>query len=274
MRIASSTGRTKIFPSPTSPVRACFRIVSTTRPLSLSSTTTSTFSFGRTLTVRLEPRYVSTTPFWRPDPFTSPIDREGNPLSSSSVRIGSNASWRMNASIFFMFTSSLGVGVRGHRRGTECGLANGQGPARRTRVLGLRDELLRVSVHAVLGDVEPGVLFVRRHAETDGLLDRPEHDVGDHEHRDECNGDSECLNAQLVEAAAVPEPRIAHAVQLREPRGGEDPAAQGAHDSGEAVRGERSHRVVEVLVDRQHAEDDDDSGDRTDDRCRPELDVT
>ena len=52
---------------------------------------------GRTLTVRVEPRYVSTTPFCRPDPFTSLIDRDGNPLSSSSDRIGSNASWRMYA---------------------------------------------------------------------------------------------------------------------------------------------------------------------------------
>ena len=34
-------------------------------------------------------------PFWRPEPLTSPIERRGNPLSSSSARIGSNASWRM-----------------------------------------------------------------------------------------------------------------------------------------------------------------------------------
>ena len=80
IRIASSTGSTKIFPSPTSPVRACLRIVSTTSDLSLSSTTHSTLSFGRTLTVRLEPRYVSTIPFWRPEPLTSVIERDGNPL--------------------------------------------------------------------------------------------------------------------------------------------------------------------------------------------------
>ena len=80
MRIASSTGRTKILPSPTSPVRACLRIVSTTIPFSLSSTTHSIFNFGRTLTVRVEPRYVSTTPFCRPDPLTSLIERDGNSL--------------------------------------------------------------------------------------------------------------------------------------------------------------------------------------------------
>jgi hypothetical protein len=33
------------------------------------------------------------------------IDRDGKPLSSSSARIGSNASWRMNASIFFLAAS-------------------------------------------------------------------------------------------------------------------------------------------------------------------------
>ena len=56
IRIASSTGITKIFPSPTSPVLACLRMVSTTMDLSLSSTTTSILSFGRTLTVRVDPR--------------------------------------------------------------------------------------------------------------------------------------------------------------------------------------------------------------------------
>src|SRR5215218_7694970 len=97
-------------------------------------------------------------PFWRPEPLTSAIERDGNPFSSSSVRIGSNASCRMNASIFFIFTSSLGVG--GHLGSGDRGLPHGQRPARRTRVLGLRDELLGVAVHAVLRDVEPGVLFI------------------------------------------------------------------------------------------------------------------
>ena len=47
MRIASSTGRTKILPSPTSPVRACLRIVSTTSPLS--------FVFDDDLDLQLRP---------------------------------------------------------------------------------------------------------------------------------------------------------------------------------------------------------------------------
>ena len=41
-------------------------------------------------------------PFWRPDPLTSMMESEGKPSASSSMRIGSNASCRMNASTFFM----------------------------------------------------------------------------------------------------------------------------------------------------------------------------
>ena len=44
---ASSTGMTKTFPSPTTPVRACLRIVSTIVCTSLSATTHSIFIFGR-----------------------------------------------------------------------------------------------------------------------------------------------------------------------------------------------------------------------------------
>src|SRR5215217_330447 len=41
-------------------------------------------------------------PFWRPEPFTSMIDSDGKPSVSRSMRIGSNASCRTNASTFFM----------------------------------------------------------------------------------------------------------------------------------------------------------------------------
>src|SRR5829696_10526870 len=185
MRIASSTGRTKILPSPTSPVRACLRIVSTTNGLSLSSTTISSFNFGRTLTVNVEPRYCSTMPFWRPDPFASMIDREGNPLSSSSVRIGSNASWRMNASIFFMRPTLLcGVAgchlsdTRGRRRRRPGRGRGGPAELQASGVLGLWDELLRVPVHAVLGNVQAGILLLGADSQPDRLLDQEEDSVG------------------------------------------------------------------------------------------------
>src|SRR6188472_584797 len=100
-------------------------------------------------------------PFWRPEPLASMIERDGNPLSSNSARIGSNASWRMYASIFFIRSCLLGLA--GHRRGDGRG---GRRRARRVqerrpgRVLRLGDELLRVPVHPVLGDVETGVLLL------------------------------------------------------------------------------------------------------------------
>src|SRR3954454_11683650 len=98
-------------------------------------------------------------PFWRPEPLASMIDRDGNPLSSNSARIGSNASWRMNASIFFMRPVLLRLG-RGHWADSACRCrrrwhtATGE---QSRRVLGLGDELLRIPVHPVLGDVEAGV---------------------------------------------------------------------------------------------------------------------
>src|SRR5215217_3166263 len=47
-------------------------------------------------------------PRWRPDPLTSEIDSDGKPSRSRSLRIGSNASWRMNASTFFIFRRLTG----------------------------------------------------------------------------------------------------------------------------------------------------------------------
>src|SRR5688500_4006054 len=51
-------------------------------------------------------------PFWRPEPLTSIIDSEGKPSASSSMRIGSNASCRTNASTFFMLSRNLRRGWR------------------------------------------------------------------------------------------------------------------------------------------------------------------
>jgi hypothetical protein len=56
MRMTSSTGTTKIFPSPMRPVFAARSIASTTRPTSESATTTSTFTFGRKSTTYSAPR--------------------------------------------------------------------------------------------------------------------------------------------------------------------------------------------------------------------------
>src|SRR6186997_2920642 len=98
-------------------------------------------------------------PFWRPEPLYSAIERLGNPLSSSSPRISSNASWRMNASIFFISLVLLGFALsrpcRAHRRDRGRGC-----PWCRSGHLRRRDELLWVAVHAVLDDIEAGVLVL------------------------------------------------------------------------------------------------------------------
>ena len=63
-------------------VRACLRIVSTIRSLSLSSTTTSSFSFGRTLIDQDRASVAARrSPFWRPDPLASRIETRRQPLA-------------------------------------------------------------------------------------------------------------------------------------------------------------------------------------------------
>src|SRR5215213_5729258 len=51
-------------------------------------------------------------PFWRPEPLTSEIESDGKPSASRSLRIGSKASCRMNASTFFMRGSLSGQSGR------------------------------------------------------------------------------------------------------------------------------------------------------------------
>src|SRR5215210_7891327 len=60
-------------------------------------------------------------PFWRPDPLTSEIDSDGKPSWSSSLRIGSNASCRMNASTFFTRRRLATDRARGHRAAQPAG---------------------------------------------------------------------------------------------------------------------------------------------------------
>ena len=81
------------------------------------------------------------------------------------------------------------------------------------------------------------------------------------------------LHAELLEGARVEQARHADAVELGQPVGGEQAAGQRAPDAGQAVRGERADRVVELLLDRQDGEDDQDAGHEADDRGRPELHV-
>ncbi len=54
--MTSSTGTTKIFPSPMRPVLAARSITSTTRPTMASETTTSIFTLGRKSTTYSAPR--------------------------------------------------------------------------------------------------------------------------------------------------------------------------------------------------------------------------
>src|SRR4051794_33219153 len=122
-------------------------------------------------------------PFCLPDPRYCPIERLGKPFSSSSIRIGSNASWRVNASIFFIGSSGAALPPRrsresakppsalaflglvvGRCRGPHRGGSGGDpGADRGPGLLGHGDELLRVPVHAVLDDVEAGLLLLGRH---------------------------------------------------------------------------------------------------------------
>src|SRR6186997_1622710 len=155
-------------------------------------------------------------PFWRPEPLASMIDRDGKPLSSSSLLIGSNASWRMYASIFFMRSSLLGLaGHRGaDRRPRGRRGRRGAAELRTGRVLGLGYELLRIPVHPVLGDVETGVLFLRRHPQADRLLDQEEDRVGGDEDASEGNCHAERLGTELMEGTAVPEARIADFIEF------------------------------------------------------------
>src|SRR5829696_10411558 len=180
------------------------------------------------------------TPFWRPDPLTSEIDSEGKPSVSSSPRIGSKASWRMYASIFFMRSrprrlrladgparrDALWLAVQRRDRRADHGRPIRPVPEQ----LGLRDELLRVAVHAVLGDVQARLLGLGVDAQADRLLDRPERADGEHEHGDERGGHADRLDPELLEGARVEQAGLADAVELGQPRGREQAAGQRAPD--------------------------------------------
>src|SRR5262249_30955491 len=102
MRITSSTGRTKIFPSPIFPDLAARSMASTTRGAWSSSTTISIFTLGRKSTTYSAPLYSSVWPRCRPNPFTSTAVRPWTPTSASASFTSSSLKGLMIASIFFI----------------------------------------------------------------------------------------------------------------------------------------------------------------------------
>ena len=173
-------------------------------------------------------------------------DRErGEAELEQLLRIGSNASWRMYATTIFMPSPPwwLSAATTRPRR-------PGSGPAPYADQLGLRDELLRVAVHAVLGDVEAGVLFLGGDPQAVGLLDHAER-------RERVTNTN--ANTTTTPSAWTPswwnEPRVHQARLADRVVGGqlrvrEDAARERAPDAGQAVRGQRADRVVDLLVDR------------------------
>src|SRR5580704_14188022 len=101
MRTASSTGTTKIFPSPMRPVLALFSMASITSLTRLSGTTTSTFTLGTKSTTYAEPRYTSFLPPVRPKPLTSVTVMPWMPTSARASFTSSSLNGLMMASTFF-----------------------------------------------------------------------------------------------------------------------------------------------------------------------------
>ena len=101
------------------------------------------------------------------------------------------------------------------------------------------------------------------------FLISPERGVAGDEDAGEHDDDAERLVAELAERARVDEAALADGVELRQRRQREEAARERAPDAAQAVRRQRADRVVELLVDRVHADRDDDAGDQADDRRRP-----
>src|SRR5262249_12710499 len=106
MRMISSIGRTKIFPSPMRPVLAAFSMASTTSTTCSSRTMISSFTLGRKSTTYSAPRYSSVWPFCRPNPFTSLTVRPCTPMPDRLSFTSSSLKGLMIASTFFMAIAS------------------------------------------------------------------------------------------------------------------------------------------------------------------------
>src|SRR5882724_5293707 len=102
MRMAVSTGVTKILPSPMLPVLAAAATTSATLSTNWSGTTTSILIFGRKSTVYSPPRYSSVWPFCRPKPRTSDTVMPITPMEVSASLTSSSLNGLMIASIFFI----------------------------------------------------------------------------------------------------------------------------------------------------------------------------
>src|SRR5207247_129128 len=102
MRMAVSTGVTKILPSPMLPVLSAAATTSATLSTNWSGTTTSILIFGRKSTVYSPPRYSSVCPFCRPKPRTSDTVMPITPMPVSASLTSSSLNGLMIASIFFI----------------------------------------------------------------------------------------------------------------------------------------------------------------------------
>ena len=175
--------------------------------------------------------------------------------------------------------SPRGPGPEAPSAGRRCGRRRaGAGAARggettvvavvlRPIAAGDRDVELGVAPHAVLGDVEPGMLSTSRlRPDPDRHLHHPEDGErgGEREraHRDE----AERLDAELVEARrrrrGRPGPSRADSASSGTVR---NPSESVPHTPGHAVRRECADRVVDPdLLDEENAEHDDRTGDEPD----------
>jgi hypothetical protein len=107
MRIASSMGDMKIFPSPIAPVDELAMIISMIFVTSFSSTTISTLVLGRRSTLIFDPPTVSAIPLCLPRPLTSYIVRLVYPAFANASLTVPNFSVLIIASIFFRCYSSV-----------------------------------------------------------------------------------------------------------------------------------------------------------------------
>jgi len=111
MRTTSSTGRTKILPSPTWPVRAALVAAAMTSPTRASSTTTSILTLTTKSTWYSAPRYTSLCPPWRPKPLTSLTVMPLTPISAKAALTSSSLKVLVMISTFFMTWLLLFSGI-------------------------------------------------------------------------------------------------------------------------------------------------------------------